>query len=31
MVTGIVVALAGVIVLPALAYLFRLTQQWTRT
>jgi cytochrome bd ubiquinol oxidase subunit II len=26
----VVVALAGVIVLPALAYLFRLTQQWTR-
>ena len=26
----IVVALAGVIVLPALAYLFRLTEQWTR-
>jgi cytochrome bd ubiquinol oxidase subunit II len=29
--TLVVVALAGVIVLPALAYLFRLTQQWTRT
>jgi cytochrome d ubiquinol oxidase subunit II len=26
----VVVGLAGVIVLPALAYLFRLTQQWTR-
>ena len=26
----VVVALAAVIVLPALAYLFRLTQQWTR-
>ena len=26
----IVVGLAGVVVLPALAYLFRLTQQWTR-
>ena len=26
----VVVALAGVIVLPALAYLLRLTQQWTR-
>ena len=27
----IVVGLAGIIVLPALAYLFRLTEQWTRT
>ncbi len=27
----VVVVLAGVIVLPALTYLFRLTQQWTRT
>jgi len=27
----IVVALAGVVVLPPLVYLFRLTQQWTRT
>jgi cytochrome d ubiquinol oxidase subunit II len=27
----VVVGLAGVIVLPALTYLFRLTQQWTRT
>ena len=26
----IVVGLAGIIVLPALGYLFRLTQQWTR-
>jgi len=26
----IVVGLAGVIVLPALTYLFRLTQQWNR-
>ncbi len=26
----VVVGLAGIIVLPALAYLFRLTQQWTR-
>ncbi len=26
----VVVVLAGVVVLPALAYLFRLTQQWTR-
>jgi hypothetical protein len=25
------VALAGVVVLPPLVYLFRLTQQWTRT
>lgn len=27
----VVVVLAGVVVLPPLAYLFRLTQQWTRT
>ncbi len=27
----VVVVLAGIIVLPALTYLFRLTQQWTRT